>query len=98
MQQKFYFDLLLYNWFVYILFDLFFPVCFQISLFNFACEAKISRSSHREEFPIITVPVRQGHFLRSLVSQEPATLLKIKPFINISMGTVTQIFVIPHVF
>ena len=49
-------------------------------------------------FVIITVLVKRGHFVRNSVNQGPAALLEISSFINISMGTVAQILVIPHVF
>ena len=49
-------------------------------------------------FLIIAVPVKQGHFVRNSVNHGPATLLEISSFINISLGIVTLILVIPHVF
>ena len=67
----------------------FFPFVFKFLFSTFAYGIEISRSNHREEFLIITVPVRRGHFLRNLFNQWPSTLLKISSFINISMGTVT---------
>ena len=55
----------------------FFPFVFKFLFLTFAYEIEISRSSYREEFLIITVPVTQGHFLSNLFNQGPATLLKI---------------------
>ena len=49
-------------------------------------------------FLMTTVPVKWDRFVRNSVNQGPVTLLENSSFINISMGTVTLILVIPHLF
>ena len=54
--------LLSYFYLVYLFmsFLIFFPFVSKFFFLTFVCESKISKSSHREMFLIITVPERRG--------------------------------------